>query len=213
MVAFSFELPAERRTDTGKGASRRLRRAGKVPAILYGGEQEPMPIMLDMHRVLHELDNEAFYSHLLKITVDGETHQVILKDLQRHPFKPIVFHLDFQRVRDDDRIHQRVPLHIVGEDKAPGVKQFGGLVMHEMTEVEVVCLAKDLPEYIEVDISNLGPNQSLHLSDIPVPEGVQIAELLKGPDHDVAVVTILAKKAAAEEEEEAEGGETSSEAE
>ncbi|RMG28267.1 MAG: 50S ribosomal protein L25/general stress protein Ctc [Gammaproteobacteria bacterium] len=200
MAVFSFELAAEKRTDTGKGASRRLRRAGKVPAILYGGGQDPMPIMLDMHRVLHELENEAFYSHLLKLSIDGEVHQVILKDLQRHPFKPFVYHLDFQRVQDEDVIHQRVPLHIVGEDQAPGVRQYGGLVMHEMTDVEVVCKAKDLPEFIEVDVSNLGPNESLHLSDLKVPEGVRLAELLKGPEHDVAVVTIQARQAAAEEE-------------
>ena len=208
----NFVLTARKRDDQGKGASRRLRRQGMLPAIVYGGHEEPVAITLEQRQVLRNLEEEAFYTQIIELDLDGSKEQVLLKDMQRHPFKPIVFHLDFQRVRDNDRIHQRVPLHIVGEDKAPGVKQYGGLVMHEMTEVEVVCLAKDLPEYIEVDISNLGPNQSLHLSDIPVPEGVQIAELLKGPDHDVAVVTILAKKATAEEEE-TEGGEAPAEAE
>lgn len=209
-MSISFDLEAELRSDKGKGASRRLRRAGRLPAILYGGEQEPMPLTLDHDKVLHSLDYEAFYSHILKIKVDGKTHQAVLRDLQRHPYKPTLVHVDLQRVSGEDTIHMLVPLHIVGQEKSPGIKA-SGLLTHELTEVDISCKAKDLPEYIEVDISGLDLNESIHLTDLKLPEGATVTELLKGEEYDQPVVTIHARKGGAEEEEEegeaAEGGE------
>ena len=202
----TFELKAEPRSDVGKGASRRLRRAGKVPAIVYGAHRDPEPIVVDEHELARQLEHEAFYSHILVLRfADGREERVVLKDIQRHPWKPRVLHLDFQRVSETEAIRMHVPLHFVGEDVAPGVKQ-GGLLTHELIEVEVECLPKDLPEYIEVDVSGLGLGEALHLSDLKLPEGVRLVELMRGPEHDVAVVSIHARRGAAEEGEE-EGGE------
>ncbi len=202
----TFELKAEPRSDVGKGASRRLRRAGKVPAIVYGAHRDPEPIVVDEHELARQLEHEAFYSHILVLRfADGREERVVLKDIQRHPWKPRVLHLDFQRVSETETIRMHVPLHFVGEDVAPGVKQ-GGLLTHELIEVEVECLPKDLPEYIEVDVSGLGLGDALHLSDLKLPEGVRLVELMRGPEHDVAVVSIHARRGAAEEGEE-EGGE------
>ena len=199
----TFELKAEPRSDVGKGASRRLRRAGKVPAIVYGAHRDPEPIVVDEHELARQLEHEAFYSHILVLRFDdGREERVVLKDIQRHPWKPRVLHLDFQRVSETEAIRMHVPLHFVGEDVAPGVKQ-GGLLTHELIEVEVECLPKDLPEYIEVDVSGLGLGEALHLSDLRLPDGVQLVELLRGPEHDVAVVSIHARRGA---EEEGEGG-------
>ena len=209
-MSLTFELSAESRSDTGKGASRRLRRTGKLPGIIYGGGQDPQPLTLHHDEVLHNLEHEAFYSHILTIKVDGQPQQAVLRDLQRHPHKPVVLHIDFQRVSDTDRIHVRVPLHVVGEDVCPGVKA-GGLLTHDLTDADVTCLAKDLPEFIEVDVSGLGVGEVLHLSDIKLPEGVEFTELTKGEGHDLAVVSVHARKGAGAEEEEggeeAEGGE------
>ena len=206
----TFEIEAQSRSDVGKGASRRLRRQGKVPGVMYGGGAEPVALTLDHDDLMHHLENEAFYSHILTVKVDGEAQRAVLKDLQRHPAKPRVLHVDFQRVSDTDKIHMHVPLHFVGEDVAPGAKA-GGLVSHLMTSVEVVCMAKDLPEYLEVDLSGLELGDSLHLSDIPLPQGVSLPALALGPEHDLPVVAIHAPKggAAAEEggEGEGEGGE------
>jgi len=202
----TFELKAEPRSDVGKGASRRLRRAGKVPAIVYGAHRDPEPIVVDEHELARQLEHEAFYSHILVLRfADGREERVVLKDIQRHPWKPRVLHLDFQRVSETEAIRMHVPLHFVGEDVAPGVKQ-GGLLTHELIEVEVECLPKDLPEYIEVDVSGLGLGEALHLSDLKLPEGVRLVELMRGPEHDVAVVSIHTRRGAAEEGEE-EGGE------
>ncbi|GIX22223.1 MAG: 50S ribosomal protein L25 [Gammaproteobacteria bacterium] len=204
-----FELEASLRADKGKGASRRLRRANKVPAIVYGGEAEPLPIALDHDAVMQRLAHEAFYSHIITLKIDGRTEEVVLRDLQRHPVKPTrVLHLDFQRVAQDKPIHVHVPLHFVNEDKCVGVKQGGGILSHVLTEVEVVCLPRDLPEYIEVDVTELGLGESIHLSELKLPAGVKLAVAVDG-EHDTAVVTVHRPRVADEAEGAAgeEGGE------
>lgn len=200
-----FEIDAESRSDQGKGASRRLRRDGKVPAIIYGGGAEPQSVSLLHSEVLKRLDHEAFYSHILTINVDGKANQAVLRDMQRHPAKPIVMHMDFQRVSENQPIRVHVPLHFLGEDVAPGVKA-GGLVTHETVEVELEVLPKHLPEYIEVDISALEIGDSLHLTDLKLPKSGSLVELARGEDHNHPVVSIHAKRGGAEEAEEAEGG-------
>jgi large subunit ribosomal protein L25 len=210
-MAISFELNAEPRSDTGKGASRRLRRAGKVPAIIYGGDKAPEALTLSHNEVLRNLEHEAFYSHILTVRSGGKEMQAILRDLQRHPSKAIVMHMDLQRVIATEKLWTNVPIHIVGENVAPGVKA-GGLVSHDLTDVEVECFPKDLPEYIEVDISSLEVGDSIHLSGLKVPDGVTLTELERGDDHDISVVSIHAKRIVEEEEEgveapAAEGGE------
>lgn len=217
-MAISFELNAEPRTDTGKGASRRLRHAGKIPAIMYGGNKDPEALTLNHNEVIRNLEHEAFYSHILTIKVGGSETRAVLRDLQRHPSKPFVQHMDLQRVSETEKIRMHVPLHFLGEEVAPGVKA-GGMVSHEIIEVEVECLPKDLPEYIEVDISGMDVGDSLHLSDLAIPGGVDLLELARGEGHDLGVVSIHAKRGAEEVEEEAapeaaaEGGEEAGEGE
>ncbi|MDH5620581.1 MAG: 50S ribosomal protein L25/general stress protein Ctc [Gammaproteobacteria bacterium] len=196
-----FDLIAEFREDQGKGASRRLRQTGKVPAIIYGGGRPPRPLMFEQHKVLKKLENEAFYSSILNIKVGDKSQAAILKDLQRHPSKPIIMHMDFQRVVDDVEIRMNVPLHFINETIAIGVKQGGGAVSHLMNDVEVACLPKHLPEYLEVDIAELELDQMLYLSDIKLPEGVEIPMLAQGEEHDHAIVSIHVIKAAPVEEE------------
>jgi large subunit ribosomal protein L25 len=196
-----FNLVAELREDQGKGASRRLRREGKVPAILYGGGRPPRNLAFDQNKVLQQLDHEAFYSSILTITVGDKSQPAILKDLQRHPAKRQIIHMDMQRIREDEKIRVHVPLHFLGEEIAPGVKQGGGSVSRLMTDVEVSCLPKDLPEYLEVDISHLDLDDMLYLSDIKTPEGVELTELAHGEGHDHAIVSIHVHKAAPIEEE------------
>jgi large subunit ribosomal protein L25 len=189
-MVVSFELNAEVRSGTGKGASRRLRRAGKVPAILYGGGEPPLGLELDHDPVMHSLENEAFYSHILNVNIAGRTVRAVLKDLQRHPYKPVIMHMDLQRISETEKLRMHIPLHFKGEDKAPGVKQAGGVVSHLVTEVEVSCLPRHLPEFIEVDVSDLGLNETLHLSNLPLPEGVELVELLHGKDLPVVSIHI-----------------------
>ena len=198
-----FDLIAELREDQGKGASRRLRHQGKVPAIIYGAGRPPRSLMFDQNKVLLELENESFYSSVLNIKVGDKSQAAILKDLQRHPSKPIIMHMDFQRIVDDVEIRMNIPLHFIGEEVAPGVKQAGGSVSRLMNDVEVECLPKYLPEYLEVDISNLELDDMVHLSDIKLPEGVEIPELAQGEEHDQAIVAIHVIKAAPIEEDEA----------
>jgi large subunit ribosomal protein L25 len=188
----SFELVAEFRDGQGKGASRRLRRDGKVPAILYGGHNDARRLTVSHQKLLIMLDNERFYSTILSLKVGEETQAAILKDVQRHPFKNAVLHIDFQRVEENEKIRISIPLHFKGEALSPGVKSQGGLVSHMRTEVEVSCLPKDLPEFIEVDISGLSLNESIHLSQLKVPAGVQLLELAK---EDAAVVAIHSPRA------------------
>ncbi|UCC56834.1 MAG: 50S ribosomal protein L25/general stress protein Ctc [Gammaproteobacteria bacterium] len=192
-MAISFELNAEPRSDTGKGASRRLRRAGKVPAIMYGGEKDPESLTLSHNEIIRNLEHEAFYSHILTIKVGGNETQAILRDLQRHPSKPSIMHIDLQRVSATEKLKTHAPLHFIGDDIAPGVKA-GGLVSHDLTEALIECLPKDLPEFIEVDISGMQIGDALHLSDLKVPEGVALVELARGEGHDLAVVSIHAKR-------------------
>ena len=199
-MAISFELTAESRTDTGKGASRRLRRDGKVPAIIYGGDKEPQAVTLAHNELLRNTEHEAFYSHILTIKLDGKESPAILRDMQRHPSKPIIMHMDLQRVDMKASLKTNVPLHIIGEDVAPGVKA-GGLVSHDMTEVAIECMPSNLPEYIEVDISALEIGDSVHLSGLTVPEGITLTELAKGEDHDYSVVSIHVRRVVEEPED------------
>jgi large subunit ribosomal protein L25 len=209
-MAEEFDLVAEFREDQGKGASRRLRKEGKVPAIIYGGGRPPRMLSFDHNKVLRQLQNESFYSSVLNIKVGDKNQPAVVKDVQRHPAKPFILHLDFQRIVAGEAIRMNVPIHFVGEDKAPGVRQDGGSISHLITDVEVACLPKDLPEYLEVDVSNLGLNEMIHLSEIPLPKGVEIPELAQGPEHDQAIVSIHVVHMAPIEEE-AEGEEVSAE--
>ena len=197
-----FDLIAELREDRGKGASRRLRRQGKVPAIIYGAGRPPRALSFDQNKVLKQLENESFYSSVLSIKVNDKSQAAILKDLQRHPAKHLIMHMDFQRIVEDEEIKMNVPLHFVGEEIAPGVKQGGGKVAHLINDIEVACLPKDLPEYLEVDVAELELDAMLHLSDIKLPNGVEIPQLAQGPEHDHAIVSIHVIKAAPVEEEE-----------
>jgi len=185
----SFELVADDRTGTqGKGASRRLRRSGKVPAILYGGHAEPRLLTLDQQNLLTMIVNERFFTTILNLRVGGETQAAIIKDLQRHPARNLVMHVDMQRVLDNEKIRMTIPLHFAGATSAPGVKTQGGVVSHLLNEVEVSCLPKDLPEYLEVDMSAMNINEMKRLSDIQLPAGVEIVLLTHGRDEAVASI-------------------------
>lgn len=202
----NFEIAAVSREDQGKGASRRLRRQGMVPGIIYGGGKDPQMFATKHTELLQHLDHEAFYSHILTVKVDGKTQKVVLKDLQRHPAKPFVTHLDLLRVADSDRIKMHVPLHFANESTAPGVKA-GGLVSHTMADVEIICAAKDLPEYIEVDLGEMNVGDIIHLTDLKLPEGVALLALSHGDvsEHDAAVVSIhVPRGGGADESEESE---------
>jgi len=202
-----FDLIAEIREDQGKGASRRLRHQGKVPAIIYGAGRPPRALVFDHNRVIQQLENESFYSSVLNIKVGEKSQAAILKDVQRHPAKPLVMHMDFQRIVADQEIRMSVPLHFIGEDIAPGVKQGGGAVSHLMNEVDIVCLPKHLPEFIDVDVSELELDEMLSLSDIKLPEGVSIPALAQGPEADRPIVSIhVIKEVVIEEEDELEPG-------
>jgi large subunit ribosomal protein L25 len=200
-----FDLIAELREDQGKGASRRLRHQGKVPAIIYGAGRKPRALLFDHNKVLKQLENESFYSSVLNIKVGAKSQAAILKDLQRHPAKPRIMHMDFQRVVEDQEIRMNVPLHFIGEDIAPGVKTGGGKVAHLMTEVEIVCLPRYLPEYIDVDVSAMELDDMQSMSDLKLPEGVEIPALAQGPEADQPVVAIHMIREVVIEEEEEEG--------
>lgn len=197
-----FNLDAEVRTDLGKGASRRLRHADKVPAILYGAEKEPVALTLDHSKVIQAQEFEAFYSHVLSLNIGGEKVEALVKDMQRHPFKPKVMHLDFLRVDATHVVSTNVPVHFVNEDSAPSIKMQGGHAEHHINEIMVSCLPAHLPEFIEVDLTDVELGQTLHLSDVKLPEGVASVELAKGEGHDVAVVTVKAAKGGAASDEE-----------
>ena len=198
-----FDLIAETREDQGKGASRRLRRQGKVPAIIYGAGRPPRALAFDANKVIKQLENQSFYSSVLNIKVRDKSQAAILKDMQRHPAKNTIMHMDFQRIVADEVIRMNVPLHFVGEDVAVGVKVDGGKVSHLITDVEVVCLPKDLPEYLDIDISELELNAMMYLSDIELPEGVEMPALAQGPEANRPVVSIaIIKEVVIEEEEE-----------
>lgn len=183
-----FEIEATLRNEIGKGASRRLRRKEQLPGILYGAGKPAASITLDHRKMMKALENEAFYSRILTLKTGTESERVILKDLHRHPFKPRLLHVDFQRVRADEKLHMHVPLHFLGGEKAPGVKDAGGLVSHIESDVEVSCLPDHLPEYLEIDISEMQLNQILHLSDIKLPPGVEIVALVHGDNKSIVSI-------------------------
>ena len=193
-----FELNASKRTLQGSGASRRLRRADKVPGIIYGGAAEAVMVELPHNDLLLALRKEAFHSSIISLKLDGSVQTVVLRDTQMHPYKPLVLHVDFQRVDATHAIHQKVPLHFVNADQAPGVKLGGGVVSHAMNEIDVACLPQDLPAFIEVDLKDLKGGQTLHVSQLAYPQGVK--PVMHGDD-DPVVVAITVKKAAAEGEE------------
>jgi len=215
-MANDFVLNAELRTDLGKGASRRLRHTGKVPAVMYGAGEDPVSLTLQHNELAHQIENEAFFSHILKVKVDGKDQQAIVKDLQRHPSRPIIMHMDLQRVSAKEKIRVQVPIHFINEEQSPGVRE-GGLINHMMTEVEVACLPADLPEYIEADLGELELNAIFHMSDLKLAKGIELVELSHGESHDQAVASVHVPRAAKEEEETtaeeageaAEGGESS----
>ena len=210
-MSASFIIEAELRTDTGKGASRRLRREEKFPAVVYGAGKDPVSIKLDHKKMMHNLENEAFYSHILTLNIGKDSEQVILKDLQRHPAKAALMHADFLRVSAKEKLHLHVPLHFINEEIAPGVKA-GGLVTHNITEVEVSCLPKDLPEFLEVDLSALELDHSLHMSDIKLPSGVELVELSHGEGHDQPIAAVhMTRGSKGDEAEDAEGEEPAAE--
>jgi len=192
-------IPVEFRKDEGKGASRRLRRAGKVPAIIYGGELAPRALQLDQLKCGHYILNEWFFTSILELDAGGDMQKALVRDVQRHPYKPIVMHIDFQRISDNEIIRLRVPLHFMDQEKSPAGKIGGSLILHELNDVEVACLPKDMPEFLEVDLSNIAIGDTLHLSDIKLPEGVEIPSLRLGKEQDVAIV--VARMPAAEQEE------------
>ena len=203
-MSTDFILHAKGREDTGKGASRRLRRlAGEIPAIVYGGKKAAAQISLSQKDVTKALENEAFYSHVISLDVDGKSEDVIIKDLQRHPAKAFVMHMDFFRVSKTTKLQTRAPLHFINEEACVGVKLGGGLIAHSMTDLEISCLPKDLPEYIEVDMADVEIGQTVHLSDIKLPKGVESVALSHGDDHDLPVAAVNKPKAVEEISDEA----------
>ena len=202
-MAEEFDLIAEFRDDIGKGASRRLRREGKVPAILYGGGRPPRNLAFDHNRVVQQLQNESFYSSVLNVKVGDKQQSVILKDLQRHPARRQILHMDLQRILEDEEIRMNVPIHFLNEETAPGVKQEGGKVSRLISDIEIVCLPKNLPEYLEIDIGDLGLDEMRYISDIPLPEGVEIPLLAQGEEADQPIVSIhIIREEVIEEEDE-----------
>ena len=199
-MSVELELLAEPRNDVGKGASRRLRRAGRVPAIIYGAGKEPENLSVASHELNKKLSNEAFYSQILDVKIGSRKERAVLRDLHRHPYKPTILHLDLQRVSEDQQLRVLVPLHFVNEDICRGVKQEGGTISHLLNELEISCLPKDLPEYLELDVADLGLGESLHLSDIKVPEGVEIVQL--SHDNDPTAVNVHHTRTAEAEEAE-----------
>lgn len=198
-MSVKFELQAELRTAKGTGASRRLRRDGLVPVVMYGAGKDPVMLSVPHDTVFHEIQNEAFFTSILTVKFGQQSDQAILRDLQMHPYKPRVQHMDLQRISATEKLHISVPLHFVGEDVAPGVKQQGGIVSHLVTEVDVSCLPSQLPEFLTVDVSAMSIGDSIHLSNLAVPEGVSLTALAHG--NDLAVVTISVVRASTEAEE------------
>ncbi|MEX0958047.1 MAG: 50S ribosomal protein L25/general stress protein Ctc [Burkholderiales bacterium] len=185
-----MEVTAVPRSEQGTGASRRLRRTGKVPGVLYGGDQSALPIELEHKSLLRHLKLESFHASILSMSLEGKKERVLLRDVQMHPWKPQVLHVDFQRVAANQKIHMNVPLHFVNAEVAPGVKLGGGTVSHVLNEIDVSCLPDDLPEYIEVDLSALELGDSVHLEDLKMPKGVESIQLTRGDNLVVASVQV-----------------------
>ncbi|QNP39898.1 50S ribosomal protein L25/general stress protein Ctc [Lysobacter solisilvae (ex Woo and Kim 2020)] len=182
------KISATGREAAGKGASRRLRRAASIPAVLYGGNAAPQSIQLEHEKTWLASQNEWFYSSILDLDLDGKVQKVLLRDIQRHPYKQIIMHLDFQRVDENQALRAKVPLHFLNQEKSPAGKTAGVVITHELNEVEVSCLPKDLPEFIEIDLGALAVGGIVHLSELKLPKGVELPELKLGKEHDVAVV-------------------------
>ncbi len=199
-MSSDFTLVAQLKTDLGKGASRRLRHQGRVPGIMYGADKEPTMFTLAHNELVHATADEAFFSHILTIDIDGTKDKVILKDMHRHPAKEQIMHVDLQRIDENKALHVHVPLHFLNEASSPGVKM-GGIVSHLKTDVEVSCLPKDLPEYIEIDVAHLELNDSVHLSDLVVPDGITILELAHGEAHDSPIASVTMPRGEKEVEE------------
>lgn len=195
-----FTFNAELRSDMGKGASRRLRReADMIPAIVYGGKEEPKSISLNHNQIINMLDEEAVYSSIINLDIDGTVEEVVIKDIQRHPFKPKVLHMDLKRIVRGEIMNATVPLHFLNEKSAPGVKA-GGVMSHQITSVEVACRPRNLPEYIEVDLGGLDLGETIHLSDLVLPEGVELTAL-QGEEHDLSVANVVRPSGPSEDEE------------
>ncbi len=194
----AIEITARKREAQGTGASRRLRRLGKVPGILYGGDKDPVNIELDHQALYLNLRNERFHASILMLDLAGTKEQVLLRSLNMHPFKPQVQHIDFQRVSKDKKIHMKVPLHFVNAEQSPGVKEQGGVVNHVLNELDIVCFPDDLPEFIEIDLGNLAVGHSLHVRDLPLPKGV---ELTLHKNENPVVATVVVPALITEEEE------------
>ena len=196
-----FTLVAESRGDTGKGASRRLRKSEIVPAIVYGAKKAALSIQLKHSDVLKSSSQESFYSQILDLSIDGKVERVVLKDMQRHPYKPFVMHMDFQRVDESAALTIRIPVHFLNEEDCIGVKQEGGVIARLMTEIEITCLPKDLPESIEVDVAKLSVGDAVHLADLVLPDGVEITSITSGGDGAAAIVQVAMPRMVEEEEE------------
>jgi len=194
----AIEINARKREAQGTGASRRLRRLGRVPGIVYGGDKDAITIELDHKDLYQNLRNEKFHASILTLALDGAKEQVLLRAVNMHPFKAQVQHIDFQRVSADKKIHMKVPLHFVNAEKSPGVKEQGGVVNHVLNELDIVCFPADLPEYIEIDLGNLAVGHSLHIRDVPLPKGV---ELTLSKDENPVVATVVVPAQITEEEE------------
>ena len=197
----TFVLQAEQRNAVGRAENKRLRREGYLPAVVYGGAGEAVNIQIEHNAMLRNLEKSGFYSNILDLSLDGKSQKVYLKDLNRHPSKKIILHADFQRVEETVELNIRVPLLLVNEDLCEGVKQDGGTVSRLMTEVEVTCLPKDLPQAIEVDIESLKIGEAIHFSDLSLPNGVKLTALLRGGDESTSVVQVLSPKGLEADEE------------
>ena len=195
-MSTNFTINAKSREDTGKGASRRLRRlTGEVPAIIYGGKKDAEKISILHKDITKALENDAVYSSIISLSIDGKAEDTIIKDIQRHPAKQIILHMDFLRVSKTTKLQTRVPLNFINEDICVGVKLGGGLIAHTMTDIEISCLPKDLPESIDVDMAEIDVGQIVHLSDLTLPDGVESVSLSQGADYDLTVATVNKQKA------------------
>jgi len=195
-MSTNFTINAKSREDTGKGASRRLRRlTGEVPAIIYGGKKDAEKISILHKDITKALENDAVYSSIISLSIDGKAEDTIIKDIQRHPAKQIILHMDFLRVSKTTKLQTRVPLNFINEDICVGVKLGGGLIAHTMTDIEISCLPKDLPESIDVDMAEVDVGQIVHLSDLTLPDGVESVSLSQGAEYDLTVATVNKQKA------------------
>ena len=198
-MSSNYELSTQSRDSFGTGASRRQRRENLVPAVVYGAGKDNESVMLDHDQVMHSLEKEAFHSAIIDLKTDKGSQQVILREVQMHPHRQLVMHVDFQRVRASEKLHMKVPLHFEGSDVAPGVKTDGGILSHPITELDITCLPRDLPEFIAVDVSELNLNESLHLSSIKMPEGVELTATAFPEGEDPTIATISPPKVVEEE--------------